>query len=950
MRTGVVRVLLVLLTALGSEQVGNFESPSAVPFQQQETQLPEALLEQLPDEVKAGQLFILRAGPEHCGALSEHVARRHPGGLWLEGWPAADFLATLNTCRRLSRLPLFTGASPGLVLNEQIAGAPPFLGRASFRALADDSLRHAIHDLYLRQLHTAGLNFRLGIDAGDDQEMATLPRYHAGRLLTAAGRLEQLPVDTLPGGAVSPLRKLAALGLGGVIVDYHLARTRPAGAADGWLARRLAEEWGYDGLLITELPAGADPMPLLRAGVDLLITEEAGRPQEIVARALTTGRLDRAQVDQKVYKILKAKQWMRDGLLPPVRAGEPRPLQASIGGAWMRPAPATAAAPDSALIEHFSPRRWDYFTYRMFEKTVTLVHNRKQLLPFTDLSTRSFRLVQLSDRPFRHFREYFNRYADASVLLQPPASDGTLPPLATDFAEGETKVIVLDTQRVIWKRDLPFIQSVQELARRGDVVMVNFGDPQNLQFFDTTLTVVQIYERNEVTETTAAQLLFGALQAEGKLPVTVNRYFPAGAAAATPVIRLKYGRPEEAGVAPEKLVGIDAIARTAVQDGATPGCQVVVAKDGKVIYHKAFGWHTYRREKEVAEDHLYDLASVTKVAATILSTMALYEAGALRIDDRLSEVMPCDPGAAIGRIPLRQLMTHESGLQPHMPVLPYLLYRDVPNAGCDSFFCNKPSYQYALQVADRFYFDKRYKDSIWAAVNELPVGRRGRYRYSDVNFVLMQRVVETQSRMPLDHFVAQRFFRPLGLRRTTFRPQQKRTLEEIIPTQHDHRWRKQLVHGFVHDETAAIFGGVAGHAGLFSTAEELTVLFQMLLNGGAYGGRRYLQPETIQLFTSRQGDHRGLGFDKPSSRYYKAMAADAPAATFGHTGFTGACAWVDPDNGLIYVFLSNRIHPDVKNRQLFRNKVRERIHQVVYDALDTYQPEPLETEPMLKGG
>ena len=320
--------------------------------------------------------------------------------------------------------------------------------------------------------------------------------------------------------------------------------------------------------------------------------------------------------------------------------------------------------------------------------------------------------------------------------------------------------------------------------------------------------------------------------------------------------------------------------------------------------------------------------------------MKLYEEGAINPNARLRNQMALPRTSRLRNLTVKKLMTHQSGLQPHMPVVPYLLYRDMENADCSRYFCDHPSDTFAVQVANAFYFDKRYIRKIQEDVNRLRP--RNRYRYSDVNFILMQQLVEEKAGAPLDSFTAAHFYNPLGLQHTGFRPLLWKDSSEIVPTQYDRRWRHQLIHGYVHDETAALFGGVAGNAGLFSTAEDLAVVFQMLLNGGTYGGERYLESKTIEYFTSaRHGNYRGLGFDKPEAKTIKSgkFPEQIGKAAFGHTGFTGTCAWADPDQGLTYIFLSNRIYPDTKNRKLFEKRVRERIHQVIYDALDTYVPE-----------
>jgi CubicO group peptidase (beta-lactamase class C family) len=283
-------------------------------------------------------------------------------------------------------------------------------------------------------------------------------------------------------------------------------------------------------------------------------------------------------------------------------------------------------------------------------------------------------------------------------------------------------------------------------------------------------------------------------------------------------------------------------------------------------------------------------------------------------------------------------MTHRSGIQPHMPVIPYLKYRGAGNTACDSFFCKEASETYNIQVAENFYFQQGLQDRIWKDMNEVSMRRFDRYRYSDANMILVQRILERLQKDSLDNLAQRYFYEPLGLSHITYNPLEKFPEEHIVPTENDRRWRRQQLRGYVHDETAALLGGVAGHAGLFANAEDLAILFQMLLNGGEYARQRYLQAETIDLFTDdSHGNHRGLGFDKRYRSNRTGRAYDMTPNAYGHTGFTGTCAWVDPDHDLVFVFLSNRVFPSVRNRKLFSQNIRTRLHQVVYDALDSYE-------------
>ena len=384
------------------------------------------------------------------------------------------------------------------------------------------------------------------------------------------------------------------------------------------------------------------------------------------------------------------------------------------------------------------------------------------------------------------------------------------------------------------------------------------------------------------------------------------------------------------------LYKIDEIVERAIQSRAMPGCQVLVAKKGSIVYSKGFGYHTYDKRQKVERSDIYDIASVTKVAATSIAMMRLVENKIVLLDKPLSTQMSLYSNSSLSPITVNNLLIHKSGLQKNMPIAKFLNNRKG-TAGCASYFCNEKSLTHSSKIANNFYFNPSYQNDIWRAVNKLERPSKYKYRkflYGDVNFYVLQKLIEDKTRMTLDQYMDEIFYKPLGLRYCLFNPLQRLPETMITPTQNDQKWRNTQLRGYVHDETAALNSGVAGNAGLFANSEDLAVLFQMLLNGGTYGGKQYLQAETINFFTnSGHGNHRGLGFDKRELAY--TIARSASMASYGHNGFTGTCVWVDPEEELIYIFLSNRVYPDPSNGTMMKLKVRRKIHQVIYDAIQT---------------
>lgn len=412
----------------------------------------------------------------------------------------------------------------------------------------------------------------------------------------------------------------------------------------------------------------------------------------------------------------------------------------------------------------------------------------------------------------------------------------------------------------------------------------------------------------------------------GSLP---DREFP-------PVIRVRSGMPEEAGIRSELLKQVDSVVTEGIRQGAYPGCQVVVVKDGIMIYNKAFGYHTYDSVALVTVSDIYDLASITKIAATTASVMRLTDMGKLDLEESLSTYIPWLADSDKGAIRLVDLLTHQAGFMPWIP-----FHRATIQDGEYLFgiYNDHQTEDFPVQVASGLFIHKHYRDTILAHIIKSDLGPAGEYVYSDLGFILLKEVIEGLAGEGLNDFSDHHLYRPLGLSTMGFRPLDRFEPAWLIPSEMDTLWRRQVVHGTVHDPVAAMLGGVSGHAGLFSNAADLAVLMQVFLNGGSYGGEQYFNENTVMEFTRRQftagNNRRGLGFDKPALNPDKGSPAaySASPMSFGHSGFTGALAWADPAENLVFVFLSNRTYPDQNNRKLIEQNIRTDIHQFLYDAI-----------------
>ena len=816
-------------------------------------------------------------------------------------------------------------------------------------AIASDSIREMVDELYIQQCHALGINLSFSpslqhVQAEDSlynseafesdpetiihRSSKRLDRLKESQILSIAqsfGDFIQLPNDTsnYVDSILHPYFNLVQNGLSGILVADQLYQidTFDRLRAD-FLKSYLNEHLEFDGLLISRQTETATLDKMIHAGTDLFVVDSSVEAATTHLKAyIDEGLMTLRDLNEKVRKVLLAKSWM---------------------GLDSLPSSVNYADASHLLLD----QRMGYFVDELESAALTLVSNPDSMLPFQHIHRRHFKIIRPEGAPLATFRDVFSRYADYRDSRTTESEDGKWFPVIAKNLVRSTVIIALDNIDLNLEQHGEWIYSINELSSQTSVVVVNFGNLLNLRHFDPQIAMVQAWESSRNIESLTAQLLFGGATAAGQLPMALSDRLPfRHHAPLGPLRRLSYTEPQAVGISPVKMVGIDAIFQSAIKLGATPGGQVLVIKEGKVIYDKAFGYQSHRKKQKVKRTDLYDLASITKIAATTMSAMKLYKEKKFKMSDRFGKHVECEKGSKVSKISLKKLFTHASSLQSNMPIAPYITLKDTMDADSNLYFCKVPKGDYNICIADSVYMDQRWIDSIWQEVLSLKPQRRRNYRYSDVNFNLIQRFLETKTNENLDEYVNTHFYDPLNLRHTTYRPLEEFKAEQICPTAHDQRWRKQELRGYVHDEAAALFNGVGGNAGLFSNARDLAVLFQMLLNGGSYGDQQFLDKATIDYFTSnRHGNHRGLGFDKPAKRrkFAPSYSKQASSKSYGHTGFTGPCVWVDPTEELIYIFIANRVNPDPRNRKLFRNKIRSRIHNVVYDAFETYEAFSLE--------
>jgi beta-N-acetylhexosaminidase len=583
----------------------------------------------------------------------------------------------------------------------------------------------------------------------------------------------------------------------------------------------------------------------------------------------------------------------------------------------------------------------------LYNSAITLIKDDVQLIPLKSLDRRRLATISVGDTTLTPFQERANLYAGMdhfNISLNPGKK---LTDSLIDRLSGY-HIILAGLHRFssfpadsfgLSRNVLHFLDT---LFRENRCILSVFGNPYALAIIPglkNAEAIIESYQDNPVAEEMTAELIFGGIPAKGRLPVSVAA-FKAGTGEKTEKNRLEFVLPEELGIPSPALEPIDSTAISGIKAGAYPGCQVLFAKGGKVFYKKSFGNPTYGDSILVTNEDIYDIASVTKIAATTLALMKLYDDGKIRLDDSLGSYLPELRGSNKSGLILRDVLTHQAGLISWVPFYEKTITAKGPDPG---IYQPESSMAFPLRVAENLYILKSYPDSVYQFILSSPLRASRDYKYSDLGFYLLKRIVERQSGKPFDQYLGEVFYKPLGLQSIGFHPLERFNRKKLMPSEKDTVFRGQVIWGDVNDPGAAMLGGISGHAGLFSNALDLAVIMQMLIQNGQYGGRQYIQPKTVREFTRVQfpqnGNRRGLGFDKPllNPSPEGPCYEGASPSSFGHTGFTGILVWADPTNDLVYIFLSNRTFPDSKNTKLAGMNIRTNIQKIAYDLLKKYR-------------
>ena len=967
----------------------------------------ESVMKKMSLEEKIGQLFMVAAysnkDQKHIDEISYIIKKYKIGGLiFFQGGPGRQVNLT-NKYQSLSKTPLLIAIDGEWGLGMRLDSTISYPRQMMLGAVQDDSLIYQMGYDIGNQMKRMGvhINFAPVVDVnnnplnpvinvrsfGENPEIVAQKSIKymqgmqdAGIIATAKhfpghGDTDKDSHHTLPTVShnrerldsieLYPFKKIFDAGIRGVMVahlnvpELETQPDTPTTLTKKVVTGLLQEEMGFEGLIFTDAlnmkgatkyyePGDIESLAF-KAGNDvLLFPVSVSKAIAKIKKQVRKGEISKERIDESCRKILKSKY----------KVGLYNKKKAKI------------FIEKKNLDNDLNQLVYEVTRHDLIEAGLTLIKNEKHTLPIKKLKHKQFASLAFNTDEITTFQNTLSKYAEVDHFIFNESSKDSL----FDILKEYDLVFASVHNTSYWpsrnyKVDQNHLNQIAELANDTKLVFSVFANPYCLRKFkmiDSIDAVLIAYSDDKEVQSAAAQSIFGGIKILGRLPVGINKNYPEGAGIdLKKKIRLQYGIAEQAGISSDKLVKIDSIAQNAIDNMATPGCRILAARNGIVFYDKAFGYHTYMNQNPTKENDLYDIASITKIAATVPSLMHLYEDSLFFIDSKLSDYLPELDTTNKGDLNIKDILTHQARLNGWIPFyystiqtlypdqkllnnkftedFPYKIGNHAYMAKNFKFKNDIYSYYskegFSIKIASDFYILDSYKDTIFEKIRKSNLIEKKEYRYSDLGYYYFYKIIENKTGAKFQDYVDSVFYDELGAYRTTFLPLEKFNKQEIVPTENDQVFRKQLLQGYVHDPGAAMLGGVCGHAGIFSTAGDLAKIMQMYLNGGEYGGTRFFNNETINFFTNRtfldNGNRRALGFDKPQMDFSKLgpTCKSVSAKSYGHTGFTGTISWVDPEEQIIYIFLSNRVHPDQDNSKLIQMDVRTDIQQVIYDAI-----------------
>ena len=921
---------------------------------------------------KIGQLYMVQVFSNQdeitLKSILNQIKKHHIGGLiYSEGGPLRQVLLN-NKLQAASKVPLLIGMDAEWGLNMRLDSTYAFPWNMTLGAIKDLDLirqtgkhigehckRIGVHFNFapVVDINTNPKNPIIGVRSFGEQKevvsshsLALMEGMQSSGVMANAkhfpghGDTDSDSHKTLPTISFSkeridslelyPYKSLFSKGLSSVMVAHLNVPSlddrlnHPSSLSYPIVTELLQKKLGFKGLIFTDAldmkgvsnfssPGEVDLQAFLAGNDVMLMSVDVDQGINTLLKALESGVISEKRLAHSVKKILSAKY--------------------KVGLANYKPI-------DSInLIADLNRPKDDILYQDLMENAITLLQNKNELLPLKNLELRNIAYVNMGNADASPFLKSLKKYTQVEQV-----SANTLDQLVSELNQYNTVIVGLHSSNESPWKPYQFSNKeliwLNEIARTNTVVLTAFTKPyalNDITSFSNIESVVMAYQNSNMAQETAAQIIFGGLPAKGTLPVSIGTFFSAGHGILTKAIgRLSYGFPESVNMDSASLHKIDSIAEYAVREQMTPGIQLLVARKGKVVYEKCFGYHTYDKTSKVKFEDLYDVASLTKILATLPLVIELVDKGVIKLESTLGELLPDYIGSNKELITIQEMLSHFAQLKPWIPF--YVSTLDSitlkPNP---KFYRKRKSKKFSIRVNGNLFLRNDFKDTIQSNIIDSKLLNDKKYRYSDLPYYMLKSVIENQYNQTLDKLVQQHFYNSLGANLSTYIPLDKFSSQKLIPTEIDDYFRYDKIQGYVHDMGAAMQGGVGGHAGLFSNSNDIAKLMQLYIQKGVYGGKRYFSSNTFDLFNTSyyrdQDNRRGVGFDKPQLEVEGPTCGCLSRQSFGHSGFTGTYAWADPDKEIVYVFLANRTFPKSDANRLLKENIRTEIQRLIYESI-----------------
>ena len=936
----------------------------------------DSILSSMTIDEKIGQLFMIQAYSNldsvHENEIKEMIQKYHVGNLiFMQGTPIKQVELT-NKYQSFSKVPLMIGFDGEWGLDMRLKNSYRFPWNMSLGAIQDNSLIHKFGEHIGNHARRIGIhvNFAPVVDINTNplnpiignrsfgenkinvtqkaiafskgmQSMGVLAnaKHFPGHGDTASDSHLKLPVlnfnrQRLDSVELYPYKRVFDAGMASVMTA-HLSipvlepnPKLPTSLSSNVVTDLLKYKLGFLGLIFTDglnMKGAANysssseiNLAAILAGNDiLLIPHDIPETINLFKTSIQTGVLSYERIDESVRKILLAKYKVGLHTYKPI---ELLNLEKDIN------------TPEDEVLHR-----------ELVKNSMTLIKNKKKLLPISDLKKLHkiayVALGEASHDPFfkelQKYSEIFKVEKDNLNEIIYTLEDFDL--VIVGFHKSNAhpwKPYQFSNKESVW---------LHEISRKNKTILSVFASPYsllNIKSFNNLESILVAYQNSVIAQKIAAQTIFGAIDAKGVLPVSIKNKFPEGTSISTKNLkRLQYSIPESVGMSSVKLQRIDSVANLVLEKKMSPGLQILVARHGVVVYEKSFGFHTDKKNNSVKSTDVYDVASLTKILASLPMMMKAEEDKKIKLSSTVKSILPAFKNSNKDTLTVLEILSHYGRLKAWIPF--YKLTQDsITKNNLKEFYSQTRSKRFSIKVAENLYLNNSYKDSIYKFIRDSEQRIEAGYKYSDLGYYLFKEVLEKKYKSSLDDLIQEQFYKPLGANRMTYLPLNKLDKSSIVPSEKDTYYRNQLLHGYVHDMGAAMLGGVAGHAGLFANANDVAKMMQLYLQKGYYGGKRYFKKETFDKFNKRYYSEkkvrRGLGFDKPQlDPEIKATCGCVSDESFGHSGFTGTYTWADPESEILYVFLSNRVFPTMENYGLVDEDIRTKIQQIIQDAILT---------------